>query len=376
MEQRPRLMKALYVQPYVPAYRVPLFDRLGERLRTDGGGLTVASAAPMGLQSARCDAETGPWHTNVRSRSWSTPIGQLRHRSGLGKHLANADVVVMELDAGNLNAWLHLGARRHPPLVLWGHGRSFVSRSHPLTEALRRLLARTAAHVMTYSPAGRAHLIGKGVPAPRVTCVGNSTDTVRLRTLLDQRLRRPSHKSEAFDQSVIGRNVACYVGGLDGDKRVPFLVSAAQVAHSIDPSFLLLVAGSGTEQHLLRSAGEAIAWRPRASAADLADLAVVSRSIWMPGRVGLVAVDALALGRPVLTTAFPFHAPEFEFLTLGQTVHLLPDEPGEFARAALQVQSILSATPAPAAPEMPTIESVVDAMYGVLHAAARQDSPT
>ena len=35
----------------------------------------------------------------------------------------------------------------------------------------------------------------------------------------------------------------------------------------------------------------------------------------IPGRVGLVAVDALALGLPVVTTDFPHHAPEVEYLT-------------------------------------------------------------
>lgn len=34
----------------------------------------------------------------------------------------------------------------------------------------------------------------------------------------------------------------------------------------------------------------------------------------IPGRVGLVAIDSFASGRPVITTDWPWHAPEFEYL--------------------------------------------------------------
>lgn len=359
-------MKALYLQPYVPQYRVPLFDRLSERLRASGGRLTVACGAPAGPQSARQDRALAPWMVDVTSRSWSTPIGEIKYRSGTSRLLADADVCVMELDAGNANAWLQVFRRSRKPLLLWGHGKSFVSSTRRPSEELRRLLARRAQHVMTYSPAGRAHLVRMGIPPSRVTTVGNATDTVELRRLLNDRLRRPTHRSEVFGRDVSDRNVACYVGGLDSDKRIPFLVSAAREAHRIDQRFLLLVAGSGAEQHLLRSAGPALAWAPRVEAEGLADLAAVSRSIWMPGRVGLIAADALALGRPVLTTPFPFHAPEFEFLTPGRSVHVLPDDPTNFARRALELHAGLPAEPAPLDPATPTVDGVAEAMFAVI----------
>jgi hypothetical protein len=34
----------------------------------------------------------------------------------------------------------------------------------------------------------------------------------------------------------------------------------------------------------------------------------------MPGRVGLVAVDSFALETPIVTTTWPFHGPEVEYL--------------------------------------------------------------
>jgi glycosyltransferase involved in cell wall biosynthesis len=367
-------MRVVYLQPYVPTYRVPLFDALHERLNAGGGALRVLSRQVSGTHSQRGDASTGPWSVQVPGWSLDTPVGEFKFRRRVGRYIRSADLCVMELDAGNLNAWWSLSSGMRPKLILWGHGKSFVSASMGPQDRMRRVLAGTAEHVMTYSPAGREHLIAGGIAESRVTCVGNATDTRRLRTLLDSRLGRPLHRSEAFDVSVKGRNVACYVGGLDQDKRIPFLVSAARTAYQRDPRFLLLVAGSGVDQRLLQSAGEAIRWRPHATPADLADLAAVSRSFWMPGRVGLIAVDALALGRPLLTTPFPFHAPEYELLTPGRTVYVMPDEPTAFAREALALQTGLPLWPSPAEPGTPTIESVAEAMVGVLTTAMKREA--
>ena len=38
----------------------------------------------------------------------------------------------------------------------------------------------------------------------------------------------------------------------------------------------------------------------------------------MPGRVGLIAVDSLTMQLPIVTTSWPWHAPEIEYLTPGE----------------------------------------------------------
>lgn len=80
----------------------------------------------------------------------------------------------------------------------------------------------------------------------------------------------------------------------------------------------------------------------------------MASAIWMPGRVGLVAVDALALNLPVCTTSYAFHAPELDFLQPGE-VFVLSDEPAAYAQEALDVMD----GPRPIArDDFPSIESV------------------
>ena len=68
---------------------------------------------------------------------------------------------------------------------------------------------------------------------------------------------------------------------------------------------------------------------------DAAGLALAGRAataLLNPGRIGLVAVDALALQLPVLSTRYEFHAPEAEYLEEGKTVFYSENTVQDFAR--------------------------------------------
>jgi glycosyltransferase involved in cell wall biosynthesis len=43
----------------------------------------------------------------------------------------------------------------------------------------------------------------------------------------------------------------------------------------------------------------------------------VSKVLLMPGLVGLVIVDSFALGVPIITTEYPYHSPEIDYLKNG-----------------------------------------------------------
>ena len=52
----------------------------------------------------------------------------------------------------------------------------------------------------------------------------------------------------------------------------------------------------------------------------------------MPGRIGLIAAEALALGIPVITTDWPYHVPETEYLSEGVSTFTAPNDPESYAR--------------------------------------------
>jgi glycosyltransferase involved in cell wall biosynthesis len=329
--------EVLICQPYLPEYRMPLFEALAVELGNRGVSLIVAHGVPRGEQARRADArETAPWARRVETTRLPLPGGAAITWKHVGRLARRADVIVCELATTELNTWRQLAVRSER-VIVWGHGKSYVRRATKPEAALEAAMAKWAVHTMTYTESGRESLVSRGVAASKVTAVGNSTDTVGLRELRS----RTGAKLGARLQKSLGLplHTVLFVGGLDADKRLRFLLSAARLAAQIDPAFALVVAGSGADSSLVDAVAAEpwIRWLPRVDAETLAALSTVIDCVWMPGRIGLVAVDALALNLPILTTRFPFHAPEYDYLREGSDVFILPDSPLQFAEAALDL---------------------------------------
>jgi len=346
-------------QPYVPAYRVPLFESIQEKLAHQGVGFLVAAGDPVGAQAARGDEESPAWRVDIRSKGVHLGSRSLVWRTlppGL-----RPDVVISELEALNNLAWLR--SLRKEKLILWGHGRPYVNDAGAISDRIEWALARRANAVMTYAEGGRDYLVEHGkLDAESVVAIGNSTDSASLR---QSYLALGKDEVHELRQRWPHAPRALFVGGLDSAKRIDFLVDAAISARQRDPRFTLIVVGQGEMQDALSRAGEAIEHIPTARGADLARLAHVVQVVWMPGRIGLVAVDALALGLPVLTTSYRYHAPEVEFLNHNERV-ILPDEPNAFAEAALDLMATQPTDVRPLRSDIPTIESVASNFVGVV----------
>jgi len=319
----------LITQPYLPKYRVPLFEAIGAKLVANGVSTTVAIGTPAGQQASRGDSEQASW--SVPMRAWKIKLGQRTVEwRRVPKSIGRPDVIVSELQATNTYAWAAVA--RRIPLVLWGHGKSYVDAPSALGDKLEWALGRHARMLMTYTEGGRDYLVDRGrFAADRVVAIGNSTDTVTIR---NGYLR--ARGIESNNDAEIGPR-ALYVGGLDASKRIDFLLEAAVAASELDPRFELVIAGTGALSGLVDRAvatGSPISRIEDVRGAALGMLGATTDALWMPGRVGLAAVDALAMGLPVHTTNFPYHAPELELLKSGE-YSKLTDTPSGFAAESL-----------------------------------------
>jgi glycosyltransferase involved in cell wall biosynthesis len=341
----------LVTQPYVPAYRHALFDAVHKALADLDIDFRVAAGTPHGAQAARRDEVPARWKTAIRERSF--PVGKWRIALRSVPDLPKPAVVVSELEALNLFAWLQVN--RSSKLILWGHGKPYVNDANRLSERLEWSLAGHADAIMTYTESGRSYLVDQGKLDPEtVTAIGNATDSVGLREAVTS--MSPAARAAAMEEYGGGHN-ALFVGGIDQSKRIDFLLSAAQSAKSLDPEFQLIIVGRGElENEVQRAIGEGHPIRhiPEARGAELAKIASVANAIWMPGRIGLVAVDALALGLPIHTTPYRYHAPEVDFLPEVFLVEL-EDDPDVFAAESL---SRMREGRPPAPESFPTISSV------------------
>ena len=324
----------MIVQPYVPRYRVPFFEGLRAALATSQIDCVIAASELNGSAAERGDAEHPDWMTPIKSRSISVAGRQVK----LGGSISSwqtADAVILGSEGTSVDVYRALSRARRGKLRvgLWGHIKDYVNPPNPLDQALERWQLRRADHVFAYTPGGAAYAESVGVPSTHVTTVMNSIDVSDLesaiRTTSDEQV-----SNFMLRHGLAGSKTLAYIGALDAAKRVSFFAEALEHLWVDAPDVKIIVAGRGSDEGLLEPAvarGQVI-MTGYANAATKALIARVASGLLMPGRIGLVAVDALVLKLPILTTAWPFHAPEVEYLEEGFSRLTSADTPRDYSR--------------------------------------------
>jgi len=335
VSRRSRRARVAVLQPYVPRYRVALFEALEEALADDGIDLTVAAPAPRGVTRERADAVTT---LAVPLRAASVRLGRrrvvLRDPRAV---VAHADLVVTEQTRRDVDTYLLLAAGRALPagparVALWGHG---PTTTRAVTGWEGRLLDRLTARAdwfFAYTHAGAAHAVAAGMPAERVSVTANTLDTDALAAA--DAAADPGTGARARQRWKVAGPAVATVGALDASKRPALLLAAGDLLAERLPGFTWLVGGEGPARADLATVDAP--WLRLLGPVDAAGKVELARAtgVWaQPGRVGLVAVDALALGCPLVTTRYPFHAPEVAYLRDGHTTVVTADEPAAFADA-------------------------------------------
>ncbi|WP_272027024.1 glycosyltransferase [Kocuria rosea] len=218
-----------------------------------------------------------------------------------------------------------------------------------------------ADHVFAYTAGGRNYAFDAGIDPDKLTTVMNSLDTSALeqsrRTLSSEHVR-----TFAARFGIDPARTLSFIGGLDESKRIRFLAEVLDDLWRRDKSVRFLIGGAGPQKSLLKSAFD------RGQAVDTGYLdtdgkALVmsaSRAVVMPGRIGLIAVDALVMQRPVITTDWSYHAPEAEYLSEERSRFTSADDPLSFANTILRVLEMEPSLHEKADWVYPTLAQMVD----------------
>jgi glycosyltransferase involved in cell wall biosynthesis len=317
------MTRLLVIQPYIPRYRVAFFRDLRSGLASVGIDLILAAGRASGNQAARGDDVSTPnadWLLSERSLR----VGAMEVRTRQVRELLESfrpNLIVAEQAIKNVDTWSLLlsecgGAR----VALWGHGALFSQRSHQLYGLLRRVQLRRADWFFSYTPAGTEYLVRQNFPTNRITTLFNSSDSAGLQRDISQLGERESHVfRERYD--LTSGHTGLFIGGIDQRKGIDFLLQTVSEVARVVPTFRLLIAGSGADEQVQAAQDSGLPVRllgPLEGASKALAFANCD-FVLIPEWVGLAAVDALAAGRPVVTTDHPSHAPEFDYLVQNQT---------------------------------------------------------
>lgn len=235
--------------------------------------------------------------------------------------------------------------------------------------AVERWQMRRSDHIFAYTRQGAETAVAGGIPPVKVTAVMNSIDTNEL---ISEYRRLDDRYIETFSRQhgLVPGKIFGYIGGLDAAKRVDFLSDVLDRVWRTDREIRFLFAGRGNQQDMLSAAiarGQAI-MLGYGGPAEKALLTRISQALINPGRIGLVAIECLAIGIPILTTDWKFHAPEYDYLTPGRDVYASMNDVENFAQLILGNASYERMPPVHTGRSYPTIEGMVRHFASGVHA--------
>jgi glycosyltransferase involved in cell wall biosynthesis len=246
---------------------------------------------------------------------------------GLEQAIAGSDIVVAPQELQCLTVpylWMRRNQLCHT-WIWWGHGYNFQAAARPsvvttMKERMKEFVTRRGDGLLTYTERGADYWRARGVPDGWARPYYNTIDVEELRRAqagLSETQRRDLRRKLMLE----GKRVLLFSGRLYADKKVDFLLRAYAHLKSCFPDVGLLILGDGEERDRLQQLakalelqdvhflGEVVNPKDTAGYFSLADLMVI------PGLVGLAIVHGFAFGLPLITTDFPGHSPELEYLT-------------------------------------------------------------
>lgn len=324
-------MKSLIIiQPYVAGYRIPFYEQLIPALEKVGVSCVVSGAPPLGSQAARGDHVNGyPWQVESSNRS-RTLLGIEFQNTIRLRDLDSYDGAITGLAGSSVDTYrvFFEQIRRSFKVGVWGHVGAYTKRGNPIDTALEQLQLRKADQVFCYTEKGADMAVSRGAKRESVVAVNN---TVSLGSFVDLRGRISREAVRDFEtrHGLISGKTLCFIGGIDASKRIDYLADLLDGLWSIDQEIKVLVGGRGMDEWRLTTAIERkqCVYFGRVGDEMKSIITTASSLMLMPGRVGLVAVEALAAGLPILTLKDEAHAPEFEYLTPGSTVFFMNRDP-------------------------------------------------
>lgn len=331
-QQRPRVA---IVQRRLTRYRVPLFERLRALLDARGVDLTVVVGDPLPSERTRGDGGRLDWAQHVRCHYWFG--GRLCWQPAWAV-LRHADLAIVTQE-NKLLLNLLLATRRHRlPLALWGHGRNFQARrgDRP-SEWLKRRLIRRADWWFAYTGLSRELVLGAGFTPQRITVLDNADDTESLRASL----AAVAGESEADLRREFGLGpgpIVLLLSSLHGGKRIDFQIDVAAQARASVPDLQLLVVGDGPARGCVVQAAAGAPWLRWMGALTGRDKAISLRlatAMLQTHGVGLVAVDSLVAGVPLVLAPDGGHGPEIAYLRHDENCLVAGDTSVEACAATL-----------------------------------------
>lgn len=312
--------RVVFVALALTHYRQPFHSTVRRLLAERNVTYNVMFSEPKGSAATKNDTVEMDWATKVPTRHFALGKKELFYQK-LPSSVGQADLMILGQENKLLHNYPWLLKRRlgfGPRIAFFGHGRNFQGAMESYSEQFKRLYSRMPDWWFCYTNASRDSVISTGFPNDKITVFQNAIDTQGLREQIATLTE--TEKAEFQRKHGLGAVVGVYIGGMYAEKRLDFLIEAAQEVRRQIPDFQLVFAGDGPERFIIEQAAQERPWVRYIGATfgiEKAKLLSVGQVFLLPGAVGLAVLDAFAAGIPLITTNYPLHGPEAAYIQNG-----------------------------------------------------------
>ncbi|MBK9346598.1 MAG: glycosyltransferase family 4 protein [Burkholderiales bacterium] len=226
-------------------------------------------------------------------------------------------------------------------VAYWGHGKNFQSDAPTgLREKWKNFLLRRVDWWFAYTQTTVSILRDAQYPLEQITCLDNAIDNEGfvkdLAAVSDAHLSQLQRDLDVSPGALVG----LFCGSLYVDKRLHYMVEAADRIHAAMPSFRLIVIGDGPGASVVKDAANKRPWLKMVGVRKGFEKAAYFRLasvVFNPGAVGLHVIDAFCAGIPMATTSDARHGPEFAYLEDGINGLAVAGNAREYADRIMQI---------------------------------------
>jgi len=297
-------VRVVFVQKFVPHYRLPFFERFRDELTERGIEFLLIYGEPDAYEGSKVRMEYPEWGTKVNSRIVKL-AGRFLYWQGIVSHIRKGDLVIVEQAAKLIDNYVLYALCRFGYIRMgyFGHGENFQSDDELFISGwLKRRMLINVTRWFAYTELTRTSLLKQGVPDGKISVVNN--------TLLP-----PENLTTHEIQKVPGRFL--YIGGLYFLKRLDLVFDGFALASKNNPSLELHVVGDGPDRTIAEKAAAEnpqVTYHGSLYGEERNAMIASADAILMPGLVGLVAVDSFFFNTPILTSHAGQHSPEVAYL--------------------------------------------------------------
>jgi len=223
--------------------------------------------------------------------------------------------------------------------AFWGHGSNLQDDPNSIKNKFKYFFLNRSDYWFAYTNGVAKFLSFKGVASEKITVVNNAIDTKSLKQQYDD-LSIKEVDELKIQMGIKSNKIAIYCGGIYKEKRIDFLIEASKIIKKDVKDFHLIFVGAGPEAYKVKEVSENCDWIHYVGAKFGSDRVVyfkMSELFLMPGLVGLAILDTFATQTPMITTDFPYHSPEIEYLENGKNGIMAANNTEDYSKLVIDL---------------------------------------